>query len=349
MLTETTMEKKEGLDQPRTAYEIAESWLNAFEHAWREGEREQLESLFLEESHWRDLLAFTWTITPHDGRQSVIDSLLTHAPRVNARNFQIDEKRTPPRQVRRTGESVIEAIFRFETDHARCHGVLRLPVERPEKAWVFSSSVTELKGHEEPILDRRPTGAAFSRNFGGKNWSDLRAAEQDLHEHGANVRMIQRGSTTVVSVKAAGFNNTVHYEENIPLEDAELPPMSEAVSAIRDDFVRRRGYWTPMRDTIGYLMPDYFKHFINVCMTPWENGSLEPLERELLYIAIDTSVTHTYEPGIRMHIQNALRYGATRGQILEVFQLAALLGTEGYVLAMRELAGRPAQNDSVRA
>lgn len=132
-------------------------------------------------------------------------------------------------------------------------------------------------------------------------------------------------------------------------EDAELPPMSEAVSAIRDDFVRRRGYWTPMRDTIGCLMPDYFKHFINVCMTPWENGSLEPLERELLYIAIDTSVTHTYEPGIRMHIQNALRYGATRGQILEVFQLAALLGTEGYVLAMRELAGRPAQNDSVRA
>jgi hypothetical protein len=83
MLTETTMEKKEGLDQPRTAHEIAESWLNAFEHALREGDREQLESLFLEESHWRDLLAFTWTITPHDGRQSVIDSLLTHAPRVS--------------------------------------------------------------------------------------------------------------------------------------------------------------------------------------------------------------------------------------------------------------------------
>lgn len=425
MLTETTMEKKEGLDQPRTAHEIAESWLNAFEHALREGDREQLESLFLEESHWRDLLAFTWTITPHDGRQSVIDSLLTHAPRVNARNFQIDEKRTPPRQVRRTGESVIEAIFRFETDHARCHGVLRLPVERPEKAWVFSSSVTELKGHEEPILDRRPTGAAFSRNFGGKNWSDLRAAEQafedreptvlivggsqggvtlaarlrllgvdalvvekkesvgqtwrdryhslalhnevainhfpyipfppnwprylpkdmlagfiefyawamqcnvwtntdfvsgeydesrgqwnatvkkadgtqrvlhpkhivfangiaggkripdlpglkdfkgevlhtedyyfgaeykgknvlvlgtgtsghdcaqDLHEHGANVRMIQRGSTTVVSVKAAGFNNTIHYEENIPLEDADLIGTAPTLPILR------RGY-----------------------------------------------------------------------------------------------------------
>ncbi|WP_181817356.1 hypothetical protein [Paracoccus pantotrophus] len=30
-----------------------------------------------------------------------------------------------------------------------------------------------------------------------------------------------------------------------------------------------------------------------------------------MYIAIDTSITHTYEPGMRMHIQNALRYGAT--------------------------------------
>lgn len=217
------MEKKEGLDQPRTAHEIAESWLNAFEHALREGEREQLESLFLEESHWRDLLAFTWTITPHDGRQSVIDSLLTHAPRVNARNFQIDEKRTPPRQVRRTGESVIEAIFRFETDHARCHGVLRLPVERPEKAWVFSSSVTELKGHEEPILDRRPTGAAFSRNFGGKNWSDLRAAEQAFEDREPTVLIVggsQGGVTLAARLRLLGV-------------DALVPPMPAPAARMR--------------------------------------------------------------------------------------------------------------------
>ena len=87
-----------------------------------------------------------------------------------------------------------------------------------------------------------------------------------------------------------------------------------------------------MRDTIGRLMPDYFAAFIDACMEPWRSGSLTPKERELMYIAIDCSITHTYEPGMRMHIKNALRYGATRDEILAVFELAALLGVEGYAL-----------------
>lgn len=120
--------------------------------------------------------------------------------------------------------------------------------------------------------------------------------------------------------------------------EAEIPPMGAEAQAIKDDFVSRRGYWTAMRDTIGALMPTYFKGFIGACMEPWESGSLTPAERELMYIAIDTSITHTYEPGMRMHIQNALRYGATPDQIMEVFQLAALLGTEGYVLGLNALA-----------
>lgn len=115
-------------------------------------------------------------------------------------------------------------------------------------------------------------------------------------------------------------------------QEAEIPPMNAEVQAIRDDFIKNRGYWTEMRDTIGRLMPDYFASFINACMEPWRSGSLTPKERELMYIAIDCSVTHTYEPGMRMHIKNALRYGATRDEILAVFQLAALLGVEGYIL-----------------
>jgi alkylhydroperoxidase/carboxymuconolactone decarboxylase family protein YurZ len=120
--------------------------------------------------------------------------------------------------------------------------------------------------------------------------------------------------------------------------EAVVPPMGPEAQAIKDDFVSRRGYWTAMRDTIGALMPTYFKGFIAACMEPWETGSLTGAERELMYIAIDTSITHTYEPGMRMHIQNALRYGATPDQIMEVFQLAALLGTEGYVLGLQALS-----------
>jgi len=121
-------------------------------------------------------------------------------------------------------------------------------------------------------------------------------------------------------------------------EEAVIPTMRDDVLAIKENFVKSRGYWTAMRDTIGRLMPDYFTAFINACMEPWRTGTLTPAERELMYIAIDCSINHTYEPGLRMHIQNALRYGATGDQIMEVFQLAALLGTEGYVLGARALA-----------
>ncbi|SAK98291.1 FAD-dependent pyridine nucleotide-disulfide oxidoreductase [Caballeronia calidae] len=45
---------------------------------------------------------------------------------------------------------------------------------------------------------------------------------QDLHGWGATVKMVQRGSVTVFSVKAASLNHAVHYTENLPTEDADL-------------------------------------------------------------------------------------------------------------------------------
>ena len=43
---------------------------------------------------------------------------------------------------------------------------------------------------------------------------------QDLHGHGANVKLIQRGSITVASVDAAGINHGVYYNEGLPLRIA---------------------------------------------------------------------------------------------------------------------------------
>ena len=45
---------------------------------------------------------------------------------------------------------------------------------------------------------------------------------QDLHGHGAQVKMIQRGSITVLSLQAASTNYSVYYHEGLSLEDADL-------------------------------------------------------------------------------------------------------------------------------
>ena len=57
---------------------------------------------------------------------------------------------------------------------------------------------------------------------------------------------------------------------------------------------------------------------------PWTTGGLDPKVRELIYIAIDSATTHMYEPGLRVHIQNAFKYGATVQEIMEVYRKADL-------------------------
>ena len=46
----------------------------------------------------------------------------------------------------------------------------------------------------------------------------------------------------------------------------------------------------------------------------------------MILIAINASTTKLYENGIRHHIRSALKYGATKEEIMEVFELVTLLG-----------------------
>lgn len=124
--------------------------------------------------------------------------------------------------------------------------------------------------------------------------------------------------------------------------DAELPELTPEAEAIKNDFIKTRGFWNEQRDVLARLMPAYFSALSEISMEPWKHGTLSPKEREFVYIAIDCSPTHTYGPGLAMHIRHALQHGATRDEILEIFQLAASMGMEGYILGAEALFGSPA-------
>lgn len=120
--------------------------------------------------------------------------------------------------------------------------------------------------------------------------------------------------------------------------------MSDEAMQAKQEFIKIRGWWNEGREQIATLLPDYFKELSNLTSAAWRHGSLTPKERELICIAIDASVTHMYEAGLRLHIRNALGHGASTGEILEVFQLTAVLGLEGYIgagSALRSMREQP--------
>lgn len=110
---------------------------------------------------------------------------------------------------------------------------------------------------------------------------------------------------------------------------------------LRDDFIEARGYWNEFWDGLLTLDPDFFKAYLAFSGVPWKKGPLEPKIKELIYIAIDAATTHLYEPGLRQHIKNALKYGATKEEIMEVLELVSVLGihacTLGVPVLMEEL------------
>jgi putative flavoprotein involved in K+ transport len=160
------------------ARRAAETWLAAFEAALVSRDAARIGALFHDDCHWHDILAFTWHLTPVAGRDTVARRLAAEQQRTAARGFHLPPGRKPPREVKRLGIDSVEAIFEFKTADGRGAGIIRLSAA-PEaagamRAWLLSTTLESLDGHEEKIGANRPTGAAYSRNFGGDNWADMR-------------------------------------------------------------------------------------------------------------------------------------------------------------------------------
>jgi alkylhydroperoxidase/carboxymuconolactone decarboxylase family protein YurZ len=121
--------------------------------------------------------------------------------------------------------------------------------------------------------------------------------------------------------------------------EADPPQLSPEGQAIKDAFVKERGFWNEQRDVIARLMPEYFSGLSVLSTQSWKDGSLSRKERELICVAIDCTVTHTFEPGLAIHIRNALSQGASPAEIMDVFKLASAIGLEGYVLSAEAMFG----------
>lgn len=195
-----------------TPSQAVTGWLTRFETALRARDKTALASLFADECHYRDVLAFSWTVRPAEDADAIAGFLSDAQAAIQASHFAVAEDRTPPRTVRRLGIEVHEAIFRFETATGRGFGVLRLPTSDPTRAWVLLTTLDEIKGHEEKIGARRPSGDAYSRNFGGENWLDQRNRERAFADRDPVVLVVgggQNGLSVAARLRQVGVDTLV--------------------------------------------------------------------------------------------------------------------------------------------
>jgi alkylhydroperoxidase/carboxymuconolactone decarboxylase family protein YurZ len=175
--------------------------------------------------------------------------------------------------------------------------------------------------------------------------SGLRVHVRNAFKHGATMAEIMEvlELTSAIGIHACTMGVPVLIEE---LRQAgqgakiDAAPLTERQIALKETFQKNRGYWNVFWDGLLKLSPDFFEAFLKFSSVPWSSGTLEPKIKEFIYIAIDAATTHLYEPGLRQHIRNALGYGATKEELMEVLQLASVLGvhtvSEGVPVLVQE-------------
>ena len=109
--------------------------------------------------------------------------------------------------------------------------------------------------------------------------------------------------------------------------------MSDEKTYPNIDAQRATGDWNPGWDLLQDLDPDYLEAFLGFRAVPQRNGPLAQKYKEMIFIAINAATTHLHGPGVRRHIRNALRAGATKEEILEVIELTSIMGIHSMTLA----------------
>ena len=150
-----------------------DQWLSRFDEALTRADPAAAAELFLDDSYWRDLAAFTWNIKTVEGPGGIRDMLEHTLERTKPRGWRTTEE---PAEA----EGVIEAWLAFETEVGRCRGHLRL---KEGKGWTLLTTLEELKGHEEPARDRRPTGVVHGAEPGRDTWLEEREKEAEELGH----------------------------------------------------------------------------------------------------------------------------------------------------------------------
>ncbi len=152
------------------------------------------------------------------------------------------------------------------------------------------------------------------------------ATKEEILEVLETISVVGIHSVTMgVPALAEEYDNWLAKKGKPPVaKTTKWPPQQEAL--IKRHEKERQAPVSPMMMKLLEMDPGFFEQYLNFSSYPWKNGVLPPKWREFIYIAIDATATHLYQPGLRMHVVRALEQGATKDEILDVLEQICALG-----------------------
>ena len=150
-----------------------EAWLAKFNNALAANDPRAVASLFVADSYWRDLVAFTWNLKTVEGPDQIVEMLTERLAETAPRGFATSDAPSE-------SDGVVEAFIEFETATGRGDGHLRIKADDDgeDRAWTLLTTLQELKGHEERNGFSRPMGAVHGSDPDRRSWAEKREDEE---------------------------------------------------------------------------------------------------------------------------------------------------------------------------
>ena len=102
--------------------------------------------------------------------------------------------------------------------------------------------------------------------------------------------------------------------------------MTQEQAKLRERFEQLTDYWSKTAEEILFRDEDIFRAYVAYLDAALAEGILNPKLREFVYIAVHLSPVTLNTIEIERHILLALKYGATREELLEIFEVVCCLG-----------------------
>lgn len=155
---------------PSNIQEIVETWVSSVNLLFSNADYGSLESLFFDESYWRDHLFLSWEFRALRGPQGIRDFLNEPLFRTRLKGFEVSGA---PKYTNIDNNGMvggIEAITKVESNIGHGQGVIRLMQDNQTKEWkcfTLYTTLRRLQGYQSPIENEADLNQPPTMSHGG--------------------------------------------------------------------------------------------------------------------------------------------------------------------------------------